>query len=76
MDNGDKLLVNLSNDLTAQLGKGYSKSNLFNMRLFFSRFPIFQTVSGKLECKNTKATTTSSFQNTNSICPIWKNCEK
>jgi len=45
---GDRLLVNLSNDLTAQLGKGYSKSNLFNMRLFYSRYPIFQTVSGKL----------------------------
>jgi predicted nuclease of restriction endonuclease-like (RecB) superfamily len=44
---GDKLLVNLSKDLTLVLGKGYSKSNLFNMRLFYSRFPIFQT-SGKL----------------------------
>ena len=45
---GDKLLANLSNDLTLRLGKGYSKSNLFNMRLFYTRFPIFQTVSGKL----------------------------
>jgi predicted nuclease of restriction endonuclease-like (RecB) superfamily len=45
---GDRLLVNLSNDLTSQLGKGYSKSNLFNMRLFYTRYPIFQTVSGKL----------------------------
>jgi len=45
---GDRLLVNLSNDLTAQLGKGYSKSNLFNMRLFYTQFPIFQAVPGKL----------------------------
>ena len=45
---GDKLLVNLSKDLTVSLGKGFSKSNLFNMRLFYMRFPIFQTVSGKL----------------------------
>ena len=45
---GDRLLVNLSNDLTAQLGKGYSKSNLFNMRLFYIQFPIFQAVPGKL----------------------------
>jgi len=45
---GDKLLVNLSKDLTAILGKGYSKSNLFNMRLFYTRFPIFQAVPGKL----------------------------
>jgi hypothetical protein len=45
---GDRLLVNLSKDLTATFGKGYSKSNLFNMRLFYNRIPIFQTVSGKL----------------------------
>jgi predicted nuclease of restriction endonuclease-like (RecB) superfamily len=45
---GDRLLINLSKDLTIRLGKGYSKSNLFNMRLFYGRFPIFQTVSGKL----------------------------
>ena len=45
---GEQLLVNLSKDLTALLGKGFSKSNLFNMRLFYIRFPIFQTVPGKL----------------------------
>ena len=45
---GDKLLVNLSKDLTTLLGKGFSKSNLFNMRLFYTRFPIFQAVPGKL----------------------------
>ena len=45
---GEQLLVNLSKDLTISLGKGFSRSNLFNMRLFYMRFPIFQTVSGKL----------------------------
>ena len=45
---GGQLLANLSKDLTVSLGKGFSKSNLFNMRLFYMRFPIFQTVSGKL----------------------------
>jgi len=45
---GEQLLINLSKDLTISLGKGFSKSNLFNMRLFYIRFPIFQTVSGKL----------------------------
>jgi hypothetical protein len=45
---GKQLLVNLSKDLTALLGKGFSKSNLFNMRLFYVRFPIFQTLSGIL----------------------------
>jgi len=45
---GEQLLVNLSKDLTVSLGKGFSKSNLFNMRLFYMRFPIFQTLPGKL----------------------------
>jgi len=45
---GEQILVNLSKDLTIILGKGFSRSNLFNMRLFYMRFPIFQTLSGKL----------------------------
>ena len=45
---GEKLLVNLSKDLTTRLGKGFSKSNLFYMRLFYMRLQIFQTVPGKL----------------------------
>ena len=45
---GKRLLTNLSKDLTVRLGKGYSRSNLFNMRLFYTHFPKIQTVSGKL----------------------------
>ncbi len=45
---GERLLVTLSKDLTVLLGKGFSKSNLFNMRLFYTRFPIFQAVPGIL----------------------------
>ena len=45
---GERLLINLSKDLTLTLGKGFSRYNLFNMRLFYMRFSIFQTVSGKL----------------------------
>ena len=33
-DYGKQLLTNLSRDLTRLRGKGYSRSNLFNMRLF------------------------------------------
>ena len=43
-----QLLTNLSKDLTRLRGKGYSRSNLFNMRLFYVRFPKIQTVSGQL----------------------------
>ena len=45
---GEQLLTNLSRDLTKLRGKGYSRSNLFNMRLFYVRFPKIQTVPGQL----------------------------
>ena len=45
---GKQLLTNLSKDLTRLRGRGYSRSNLFNMRLFYVRFPKIQTVSGQL----------------------------
>ena len=45
---GKQLLTNLSKDLTKLNGKGYSRSNLFNMRQFYVRFPKIQTVSGQL----------------------------
>ena len=45
---GKQLLTNLSKDLTRLRGKGYSRSNLFNMRLFYVRFQKIQTVSGQL----------------------------
>ncbi|GFH40229.1 DUF1016 domain-containing protein [Lactococcus insecticola] len=45
---GTSLLKKLSKDLTLRLGRGFSRSSLQNMRLFYQRFPICQTVSGKL----------------------------
>lgn len=45
---GDGLLRNLSRRLTLQLGKGYSRSNLQNMRRLYLCYPKCQTVSGKL----------------------------
>lgn len=46
---GKKTLNLLSKELTQQLGRGYSKSNLFNMRNFYLKYPIFQMLSGKLK---------------------------
>ena len=43
-----KLLKELSKKLTKEYGKGFSKSNLFNMRKFYLKYQKFQTVSGKL----------------------------
>lgn len=45
---GEKTLILLSKRLTKELGRGFSRSNLQNMRLFYLQYPICQTVSGKL----------------------------
>ena len=46
---GKKLLKELSKKLTKEHGKGFSKSNLFNMRKFYLKYQKFHTVSGYLE---------------------------
>ena len=45
---GTTLLENLARDLSLMHGRGFSRSNLYNMRLFYQRYPIFQKASGKL----------------------------
>jgi hypothetical protein len=45
---GAKLLENLSKDLTLRHGRGFSRSNLNYMRLFYLLFPICETLSHKL----------------------------
>ncbi|HBA83650.1 MAG TPA: hypothetical protein DCZ95_06100 [Verrucomicrobia bacterium] len=47
-DYGTELLIQLSRDLSEQHGKGFSRSNLQYMRLLFIKYPICQTLSGKL----------------------------
>lgn len=45
---GKALLENLSKDLTSAHGKGFSRSNLNYMRLFYQRFPICEELPHKL----------------------------
>lgn len=45
---GTNLLKQLSRDLNATHGKGFSRSNLQYMRLLYVNYPICQSVSGKL----------------------------
>jgi predicted nuclease of restriction endonuclease-like (RecB) superfamily len=45
---GTALLENLSKDLNLRHGKGFSRSNLNYMRLFYLQFPICETLSNKL----------------------------
>jgi predicted nuclease of restriction endonuclease-like (RecB) superfamily len=45
---GYSILKNLSKDLKIRYGAGFSKSNVYFMRLFYIKYRTFQTVSGKL----------------------------
>jgi hypothetical protein len=47
-DYGKQLLKTLSKDLTKELGKGFSVSNLQYMRRFYISYPKQQTLSVKL----------------------------
>ncbi len=41
-----QIILELSNRLTTEIGKGFSRSNLFNMRKFYLEYPDVQTLSG------------------------------
>ncbi len=45
---GSQLLDTLSKDLTQSYGKGFSRSNIFQIRQFYSKFQNIQTLSGQL----------------------------
>lgn len=45
-----KELLAISKKLTNKFRKGFSQSNLYNMKMFYTRYPIFQSVTGKLSC--------------------------
>jgi len=45
---GKSLILKVSKKLSKEFGKGFSRSNLQNMRLFYLNFKNYQTLSGKL----------------------------
>ena len=45
---GSELMITLSRELLAKLGKGFSRPNLQNMRLRYLNYQKSQTLSGKL----------------------------
>lgn len=47
-DYGAELLKRLSKDLKTKHGKGFSRRNLLDMRRFYLKYPIWQTLSAKL----------------------------
>jgi predicted nuclease of restriction endonuclease-like (RecB) superfamily len=44
---GEALIERLALDLTAKFGRGFSRSNLWQMREFYLAWPILQTASGE-----------------------------
>jgi predicted nuclease of restriction endonuclease-like (RecB) superfamily len=44
---GEALVERLASDLTAKFGRGFSQSNLWQMRDFYLTWPILQTASGE-----------------------------
>jgi len=48
---GTELLVSLFKDLKTRFGKGFSRSNLQLMRLFYIKYPNFQAMFGKPEIR-------------------------
>ncbi len=45
---GTKMLLEVSKDLRTRIGKGVSRSNIANMRILYLKYPIVQTLSGRL----------------------------
>lgn len=43
-----QIILELSKRLTIEIGRGFSRSNLFNMRKFYLGYPDVQTLSGQL----------------------------
>jgi len=44
---GEALIERLALDLTEKFGRGFSRSNLWQMREFYLAWPILQTASGE-----------------------------
>lgn len=68
---GAELLVSLSKDLKARFGKGFSRSSLQLMRLFYIKYPNFQAVFGKDEIRQTVSGKSAKRQTASGILLSW-----
>jgi len=64
-------LVSLSKDLKTKFGKGFSRSNLQLMWLFYIKYPNFQTVFGKSEIRQTVTGKFAKSQTLSGILLSW-----
>jgi len=60
---GEKLISNLSADLTTKFGRGFSTRNLKQMRIFYIKWPISQTFLEKPILPEKKGQTVSALSN-------------
>src|SRR5881397_1870773 len=59
---GEEVIDQLASDLTSRFGRGFTRSNLFNMRAFYSANPrIVQTLSGQLQLPEKIQTASGKF---------------
>lgn len=74
---GKQLLIRLAKDLKVKHGKGFSRSNLYQMRQFYQKYPKIQTVSGELtwshyvELLNVSDDLARSFYQKQSLIESW-----
>ena len=68
---GEEVIDHLASDLTARFGRGFTRSNVFNMRAFYLANPrIVQTASGQLQLPGKIQTTSgksSATQNSQAL---------
>lgn len=68
---GTELLVSLSKDLKIRFGKGFSRSNLQLMRLFYIKYPNFQALFGKSKIRQTLSGKSAKSQTPSGILLSW-----
>jgi len=68
---GTELLIKLSIDLKKKYGKGFSRSALQLMRLFYLKYPKFQTVSGESSIRQTVSGKSEKRQTVSGISLSW-----
>lgn len=59
---GEALIEQLASDLTTKFGRGFSQSNLWQMRQFYLLWTILQTVSGESHPSELVSQETSKLQ--------------
>ncbi|MEO6719073.1 MAG: PDDEXK nuclease domain-containing protein [Ferruginibacter sp.] len=68
---GAELLVTLASDLKLKYGKGFSRSSLQLMRLFYIKYPNLQTVSGQSPIRQTLSGKSRINQTVSGISLSW-----